>query len=85
MLVAPVGRDVAVYVATPEEFNMPVPKVVLPATNVTGPPGTSVVVDDTVAVRLTLCPGFIVDEEALKAVEVEAVVTVSVPATSVKL
>ena len=84
-MLAPGGRDAVVYVATPEEFNVAVPNVVVPARNVTVPAGASVPADVTVAARLRLCPGFTVADEVLRVVTVEAAVTVSVPATSVKL
>lgn len=53
-MLAPGGRDAVVYVATPEELNVPVPSVVVPARNVTVPAGASVPADVTVAVKLTL-------------------------------
>jgi hypothetical protein len=49
--------DVA-NVATPEEFNVPVPSAVVPSLNVTVPVGVEVPVGVTVAVNVTAVPEF---------------------------
>lgn len=60
------------YVATPEPFRVPVPRVVAPLLNVTVPVGADPV---TVAVNVTLDPTAIEDAEAVRAVVVDPVVT----------
>jgi hypothetical protein len=55
-LCVPEARELALSVATPEEFNEPVPSEVEPLKNVTIPPGT-MVVPFTVADRVTVSPG----------------------------
>jgi hypothetical protein len=58
---------------------------VLPAEKVTVPEGARVVAEVTVAVKVMLCPGFTIDADALRFVDVGAAVMDSVPATNVKL
>lgn len=60
------------YVATPEPFRVPVPRVVAPFLNVTVPVGADPV---TVAVNVMLDPTAIEDAEAVRAVVVDPVVT----------
>ena len=83
----PVANEVILNVATPLAFSCVVPTVVAPSRNVTIPVGTFVpVCGETVAVKVTLCPGPMIAGEAVSAVLVTArpVATVTVTASEVE-
>ena len=70
-------------VACPFVFSVPVPICKLPSKNCTMPVGVPVVELETVAVNVTDCPRVAGFGEDLSAVELAALVTVSVSAASV--
>jgi hypothetical protein len=76
----PTAKVVMARVATPDPFNVPVPRDVVPSRNVTVPVGTVVspLGPTTVAVRVTLCPAVTeVGEAASAVVEVATGVVVA--------
>ncbi len=78
----PRTRVVVLNVATPLAFSWAVPKLVAPSRKVIVPVGTLLpVCGETVAVKVTLCPGLIVAAEevsaVLVAIRLAAIVTVT--------
>lgn len=80
----PTASADALYVATPEPFSVPVPRVVAPFMKVTVPVGAGTPeVPVTVAVKVTLDPTAMEVSEAVRAVVVDPSVTVTVTALEV--
>lgn len=73
-----------VYVAAPEPFNVPVPRVVAPFKKVTVPVGAGTPeAPVTVAVKVTLDPTAMEFAEAVRAVVVEPSVTLTIKVVEV--
>ena len=77
MLAAPTARELMVKVAV-VPLSVPVPNIVEPFMNCTVPVGVPVVVETTVAVKVTLVPTFAVAAELASVVVLAAWLTVRV-------